>query len=368
MKTTKGVKVLITLPLILFPLVCDAKVTGQCGNCHTMHNSQGGTAVAYVVDIGDGSKDFSFTPNDALLNTNCIGCHQGNNSEGGRATPYVLQISQPTYGSTGTEGTSTTLAGGNFYWVISSAQGDATGHNVSGIAAIDSRFGTTPPGGTEGAQLTCAGTSGCHGDRTVSGEVKSMLKSHHANDMTHWKDGTTLAKSFRFLYGVQGLGLKEVEYEYRPESTRHNKYYGIDRTAETENDDSTISSLCAKCHGNFHQGAGKIASGTFGSSGVWLRHPTDFDMGRASSTDEYTAYNGGSGSNNLYSVISPVATASKTESINSTIYTAADDAIVMCLSCHRAHGTPYQAILRWDYKAWPGGGYNGCAVCHTTKD
>lgn len=360
MKTTKGVKVLVTLPLILFPLVCDAKVTGQCGNCHTMHFSQGGAA---PLDVKGNT---ATGPNDALLNTNCIGCHQGINSGGIRPTPYVLQTSEPAYSSTGTEGTSTTLAGGNFYWVISSALGDATGHNVSGIADVDGRLGTTPPGGTEGAQLTCAGTSGCHGDRTVSGEVKSMLKSHHANDMTKWKDGSTLAKSYRFLYSVQGW--EDLQYEYRPASNRHNKYYGIDRTSETENNNGTISSLCAKCHGNFHQGAGKIASGTFGSSGVWLRHPTDFDMGRASSTDEYTAYNGGSGSNNLYSVISPVATASKTELINSTIYTAADDAIVMCLSCHRAHGTPYQAILRWDYKAWPGGGYNGCAVCHTTKD
>ncbi|MEW6288490.1 MAG: cytochrome c3 family protein [Thermodesulfobacteriota bacterium] len=363
MKTTKGVKVLVTLPLILFPLVCDAKVTGQCGNCHTMHNSQGGTAV--VQNMVDGAMDLSFTPNEGLLNTNCIGCHQGNNSVGSRTTPYVLQTNPPTYSSTGTEGDTTTLAGGNFYWVSSGLE--ATGHNVNGIAASDSRLGNIPPGGVDlGTQLTCAGTSGCHGDRTVSGEIRSMMKSHHANVMTSWKDGSTLAKSYRFLYSVQGW--EDVQYEYRPESTRHNKYYGIDRTSETENDDSTISSLCAKCHGNFHQGAGKIASGTFGSSGVWLRHPTDFDMGRASSTDEYTAYNGGSGSNNLYSVISPVATASKTESINSTIYTAADDAIVMCLSCHRAHGTPYQAILRWDYKAWPGGGYNGCAVCHTTKD
>jgi len=362
MKTIKGVKELVTLPLILFPLVCDAKVTGQCGNCHIMHNSQGGTAV--VQNMVDGSMDLSFTPNDALLNTNCIGCHQGNNSVGGLTTPYVLQTSPPTYDSTGTEGTTTTLAGGNFYWVSSGLE--ATGHNVNGIAVSDTRFGNVPPGGGDlGTQLTCAGTSGCHGDRTVSGEIKAMMKSHHANDMTKWKDGTTLANSYRFLYTVQGW--EDSQYEYRPASNHHNKYYGIDRTLETQNDDGTISSLCAKCHGDFHQGAGKIASGTFGA-GVWLRHPTDFDMGRASSTDEYAAYNGGSGSNNDYSVISPVATASKTEIINTTVYTVADDAVVMCLSCHRAHGTPYQAILRWDYKSWPGGGYNGCAVCHTTKD
>ncbi|MEW6519018.1 MAG: cytochrome c3 family protein [Thermodesulfobacteriota bacterium] len=364
MKTTKGVKVLVTLPLLLYPLVCDAKVTGQCGNCHTMHNSQGGAAVARVLDMADGSMDLSSTPNEALLNTDCIGCHQGNNSVGGLVTPYVLQTSPPTYDSTGTEGTTTTLAGGNFYWVSSGQE--ATGHNVKGITSSDTRLGNIPPGGADlTTQLTCAGTYGCHGDRTVSSQIQSMRRSHHANDMTNWKDGSTLANSYRFLYSVQGW--EDLQYEYRPESNRHNKYYGIDRTLETQNDVSTISSLCGKCHGDFHQGSGKIATGTFGS-GVWLRHPTDFDMGRAATTTEYTAYNGGSGANNVYSVISPVATASKTEAINSTVYTTADDAIVMCLSCHRAHGTPYPAILRWDYKSWPGAGYNGCAVCHTTKD
>ncbi|RLA81698.1 MAG: hypothetical protein DRG33_00080, partial [Deltaproteobacteria bacterium] len=40
---------------------------------------------------------------------------------------------------------------------------------------------------------------------------------------------------------------------------------------------------------------------------------------------------------------------------------------VQCLSCHRAHGSPYPDMLRWDYRNWPGGGMNGCAVCHTSK-
>ncbi|MBI5557128.1 MAG: cytochrome c3 family protein [Deltaproteobacteria bacterium] len=363
MQTSKAVQKLVSLSLTLFPLVCDAKVTGPCGNCHTMHNSQGGIAV--VRNLVNGSMELSDTPHEALLNTSCIGCHQGNNSADGLVTPYVLQTSAPAYSSTGTEGDTTTLAGGNFFWVSSGQE--ATGHNVSGFTAVDSRFGNVPPGGVGlDVQLQCAGTNGCHGDRSVGGEIESMLKSHHTNDMSSWKDGTTLAASYRFLYSVQGL--EDTEYEYRPDSSHHNKYYGIDRTLETQNVNGTISNLCAQCHGDFHQGAGNIASGSFGSSGVWLRHPTDFDMGRASSSGEYEKYNGGTGAGNTYSVISPVATSDKTASVNSTVYSTTDDAVVMCLSCHRAHGTPYGAMLRWDYKLWPGGGYNGCAVCHTTKD
>ena len=45
------------------------------------------------------------------------------------------------------------------------------------------------------------------------------------------------------------------------------------------------------------------------------------------------------------------------------------DAIVLCISCHRAHATPYDDILRWNYREWPGinDNQNGCLACHTTK-
>ncbi len=341
-----------------------ARVTGLCANCHTMHNSQAGDLVTQ--NLTDGQYEDSISPNRALLNTNCIGCHQGNNSPATLTLPYILDINGPNYGATGTEGN--TLAGGNFYWV---SQGfAATGHNVSTVAPPDSRFGNLPPGQTMplSGQLTCAGTTGCHGDRSINGEIASMLTAHHNNDMTTWKDGSSLPDSYRFLKGIQGL--EDQQYEYLPESGisgggHHNKYYGNDRINETDEAEGTISSLCAVCHGDFHYGSGNLAVGAMGS-GVWLRHPTDFDMGHTDADSEYREY-GGSGTNE-YSVISPVATANTSDMLNSTVFSESDDAIVMCLSCHRAHGSPYDAILRWDYKSWPGDGFNGCATCHTSKD
>ncbi|MFH1216195.1 MAG: cytochrome c3 family protein [Pseudomonadota bacterium] len=363
MQKRKIAGICFILSLALIPEVCLAKVTGQCGNCHTMHNSQDGGAVAYEADLSGDSWQSSVNPNEALLKTSCIGCHLGVNSGGVGQTPYVLQFDPPTYGSTGTTGN--TLAGGSFYWVSTGLH--AMGHNVAGIVTGDTRLGNIPPGGAElVGQLTCAGSLGCHGDSGVSGQLSSMSGSHHSNNMAVWKDGSSLAKSYRFLNSVQGL--EDDEFEYQPTAARHNKYYGVDRADETEDGSGTIGKLCARCHGDFHQGSGKVASGTFGS-GVWLRHPTNFDMGRASTSTEYVKYNGDDGIGTAsYSVISPVATISKTTTINSAVYAEADDAIVMCLSCHRAHGTEFAGILRWNYKAWPAAGYNGCAVCHTTKD
>ncbi len=349
--------------VILAPLHSIAKVTGPCCNCHTMHNSQAGVS---VVDAGE--------PIPCLLNSDCIGCHTGINDDN-NTTPYVLMtVGVPIYKPTGTEADTNTLAGGNFYWVAISGF-DRTGHNVAGVgvAGLDSPLGNTPPGSVDGAslseQLTCAGINGCHGDRLVDSPYKAMSGAHHNNDMTLWKDGTTLALSYRFLDGVKGL--EDPDYEYLPTSAgHHNKYYGKDRTVETDSAEGTISSLCGQCHGDFHNGSGEIASGSFGD-GVWLRHPTDFDMGRAKSRsdEEYKYYNGGTGTGNPYSVVSPVATADTTTTLNITVFSKSNDAIVMCLSCHRAHGTPNDAILRWNYKKWPGtDGYNGCAICHTTKN
>ncbi len=340
--------------ILILSIPCWGKVHGPCGNCHTMHNSQQGQVV------------YSGGPVKALLNNTCYGCHQGQNTTT-TTIPYVFDPDGPTYGTTGTESNTDTLAGGNFYWV-SQGDKDRTGHNVEGIAAQDALLGNNPPGGSAlSGRLTCAGANGCHGNRSIDDPYEAISGGHHSSLSSQWKDGSSVANSYRFLYGIQGL--EDSSFEFRPTATQHNKYYGVDRSSESDVS-GTISSLCAQCHGDYHHGTDQVSAGTFGD-GVWLRHPTDFDMGGAESSDEYQYYNGGTGTDNPYSVAVPVATSDTSTNVNTTVTvsSAAGSAIVMCLSCHRAHGTPYDAILRWNYKQWPGpDGYNGCAVCHTTKD
>ncbi|WP_456431000.1 cytochrome c3 family protein [Thermosulfuriphilus sp.] len=326
-----------------------ARVSGICSNCHTMHYSQGGTALSQWGSSG---------PYKALLTNDCLGCHTGLNN-GANKTPYVLSTSAPTYGNTGTEANTNTLAGGNFYWV---SIDDACGHNVAGVAGVDATLGTTPPGGTDlGQQLSCAGQYGCHGDRTVASDVESLLGAHHTDDSTI--DGTTVGKSYRFLKGI--VGYEDSDWEYQPTAVAHNQYKGRDRTAETDVDSTTISALCGQCHGDFHAGT-NISNGTWGSP--WLRHPTDYDLGNTSLNSEYRNYPGNYGSGvGTYSVIAPVAS-EDVSTVKSTV-NFNKDTIVTCISCHRAHGTPYKKILRWNYQGWPGGtSINGCNACHTAKD
>lgn len=332
-----------------------AKIKGLCSNCHTMHFSQ----TPWPWDVN------ATGPNAALLVNDCVGCHSGSN-DGINKTPYVFSNTAPIYENAGTEGDC--LAGGNFYWVTQ-ANGDTAAHNVAGIAIVDNNPNMYPPPGFDvsytdyegnavgggiwaaGQQVTCAGTYGCHGHHNIDNSLKAISGGHHDDNSTI--DGSSVGKSYRFLIGIKGL--EDPDWEYRPNSSEHNQYYGVDRSAVP--DKQTISYLCGECHGDFH-----TISGAGGSS-PWLRHPTDFDMGNTGTSSEYRDYPGDS--SHTYSVVAPVATTDVSSVVSSVTF--ADDTIVTCISCHRAHGTPYFKLMRWDYKNWPGE-TNGCNVCHTEKD
>ena len=353
-----------------------AKVSGTCDNCHTMHNSQDGSA---VVATG---------PNRALTKGGCVGCHTGTN-DGSNVIPYVMSSGAPTYGTN-------TLAGGNFYWVAGATGTDSMGHNVATDSLADPDAlaldaSNMPPGfdttiaGNAGVgtgswtatQLTCAGTYGCHGSRAVvtTDDFVAMSGAHHgANDAGAYRDGATLADSYRFLNTIKGV--EDADREYTVAADDHNQYHGDDRTSaeiasDTPADTTTISALCAQCHGDFHSNAGGIAyNNNVGNS--WLRHPTDIDMNEPGIGAEYAAY-GGAGTN-AYVPEAPVAKVVSDDTVLATVLggAASDDAIVTCISCHRAHGSPYADLMRWNYptvnNAASGASTTGCFQCHTTKD
>lgn len=343
-----------------------------CSSCHTMHNSQDGAPMR-----GAGLTE----PLPQLLLDTCIGCHTGqNNSAAGLLTspqPEVLDnVGVPTLRTT--DGVGGMLAGGNFYWV--NAGFDRKGHNVSDLTANptdDLIPGGNPPGDTSSftTPLTCAGTSGCHGDRTVANSMAAMDGAHHyphhtvADVLTH----DTVGNSFRFLDGIDGR--EDAAWEYINSATdgAHNIYKGDSRNGTNETaltDTTTINYLCAECHGAFHNQytGGAYVADTYGivqntsnviGTGEWIRHPTDYDMPL---TGEYGGYN-------AYKMLSPVGMTTVAAAIN---VGAAENRIVLCVSCHRAHASEYDDALRWDYADMETGasavGETGCFACHTLKD
>lgn len=350
----------IVMALWGYALQLEAKVTGNCSNCHTMHNSQNGLNMQY---LAPGETDAN--PKELLLRGTCIGCHgqgTGRNREGANnSIPQVFHMN------------ATDLAGGNFAYITgaktrTSGDSNTVGHNV-----IDLRFNETvlisPPGDQHSTNITntnftCSGAKGCHGDRGVEGKLLSMRGAHHTDDnalrfgsINESNQGSSTGVSYRFLNGVKGG--EDSDWQATSGTADHNEYKG-DTTMGTSSAaypaNNTISGLCAECHGYFHG----TTTSEAGSADPWLRHPTDVSL---PSSGEYASYT-------TYSLTTPVARTAIPDSPGSTVTPSgsADD-IVMCLSCHRAHASENYKMMRWDYKSWPGNGQtNGCNICHTSKN
>ena len=331
-----------------------AKVTGRCDNCHTMHNLQGGE----IVDPGG--------PNPNLIKTDCIGCHSRSDQQtiyqiGGCNVPVVYNSGGVVYNQT--------LAGGNFYWVTLD---DTKGHNIfSPDGNLDRAPGVSSGSG--------CGQDGCHDnlDRpaTAGNNRKGCLGCHmvsnswNASGFHHADDNDPLDLLidspeegwYRFLSGHQSgeghgaSGIEDTDWEQTVDADDHNEYLALSGTKTSPGNfsalDSTVTAFCCGCHGNFHVEQDY--------TGAWIRHPSDAVI---PITGEYAGYI-------TYNPLAPVGRPSLNgwtgpSSLVNEGGTEEKD-MVICLSCHRAHGSPYPDILRWDYSDRA---TSGCCICHTSKN
>lgn len=345
-----------------YALQLEAKVTGNCSNCHTMHNSQNGLNMQY---LAPGETDAN--PKGCLLRGTCLGCHGRGPTNIVNNTPQVLHTD------------TSDLAGGNFAYITgakaripSGEDLKKVGHNIIdlGLSYKDTLL-ASPPGDQHGtgitnANFTCSGAKGCHGDRTVEDKLLSIKGAHHQGVSGKCDTADTMANSYRFLKGVMGhenMATSPSDYRWQNVNSQyHNEYYGTSTpgtSSATAPANNTISGLCAECHGWFH-GSGLNEIG--GTSSPFKRHPTDIVLPNKTEYQYCTTY----------SIVAPVArptvyTTINTSGTNDKVTPGTD--VIMCLSCHSAHASPYFKMMRWDYKAWPGsGGTNGCNVCHTSKN
>lgn len=370
MRKTSIVMLLILLSVVLVSSTAFA-ISGVCSNCHTMHNSQNGLGEVQTYNGNGGLNTGVTTPQQYLLKADCIACHTGTTATPTNSfpAPIVLHITNP---GPDLQGGGYTLAGGDFYWVATGlGNTPSKGHNVAGLATQEGAPMNAPPGfdssvtspvsGTVGStwtnQLTCAGTYGCHGMHNPTG----ITGAHHGNSggtATQASSATTIGNSYRFLGGIKGL--EQSQWNWNETASIHNEYFGVDDTSNRNQTNTnylnkdTISFSCAECHGFFHS---QIDDGTTGSP--WLRHPTDIAL---KSSGEYTNYT-------AYSTQAPVARNTVVGTMSATVTPGTD--IVMCLSCHRAHGSPEPDLLRWTYSSMVAGGGGadvGCFTCHTSKN
>jgi hypothetical protein len=458
MKGMKGRLVLLTAAALLLggqvaPVAAQGLV-GQCSDCHTMHNSAQGKAVAQKWDTATRTLKTGQSANPNLLKMDCIACHAAGGSEAIRAMPGGSRIPQ-VYHSAATD-----LAAGNFRHIT--VGGNRKGHNVVDVVPQDSEL-LVPPGfrhasAEAGAgrfdvtKFTCAGAMGCHGYRgqvldtivdsgppcnpefelcddssaggttyvyrtglqalsgydglgTTAIPVELKRGAHHANYDGLKNNGVTsssdfyanpLANSYRFIRSLHGYG-NQLDRWQNKNADSHNEYAGgydhtpvaeANRTIDFGTTDSctrchigginattsrlttpssTITGFCITCHGSFHS-----SGATQGSSGAFLRHPSDYAL---PDRGEYLNYTN-------FDVTAPVARRASyfVEGMGPSAQVTAGEDVVMCLSCHVAHASPYDGMLRFDYaaqtSAMRAGSFasiaeaqaaGGCLACHTTK-
>lgn len=341
-------KILITLFLFSLSIVlvqgaAYAIVSGPCSNCHTMHNSQDGSSMA---------RDFygaaEATPQNNLTVSTCLGCHNGQAT----GAPKIFE----------TWASADRTAAGSFNNAVFTT--DAKGHNVKDL--IDASLLTvttedtlsTAPGAEAGgyteptpAQLTCAGTLGCHGNHDAAAG-NSVTGFHHGG----------YPNAYRFLRFYDGAVHTDINgkgtntYEAGgATATDHNVYYALPDDNDAAR--NSISSLCALCHGDFHDEVDTADAVTLASP--WKRHPTEIVIpGTWTPTLDYNrnpyAFNG----------------ADYTTAQTNADYSGVSNPRVACISCHRAHATTQNDILRFDYATdmIAGGGNNwGCLGCHDAQ-
>jgi len=354
-----------------------AKVSGECSNCHTMHYSQNGTNATVWGSEG---------PYQWLTINDCVGCHSAGDSSIWKdpvtGAPIVYNTGGVNYGfHYAAGGKHEGLAGGNFYYVTTD---DTHGHNIPGITTNQDGILNTAPGTSSGCSchdLSAGGTDPMtlgFGSKRKCPEGCTCCHdaAHHVDDSGPVVGNTTgwPAAYYRFLSpgydskphpytfiipnsNFRGAeGIEDSDWESDPKSTDHNEYAG------GGNYEHSISKFCAVCHGDFYEYEK--------SGGSWYHHPTDYAIpDEGEYADAFGANGTGTGTwNPMVPVARPYSNLEGMTGPNPNVYIKTD--MVQCLSCHRAHASPYPDMLRWDYDKCTTNSTDdecGCIVCHTQK-
>ncbi len=306
----------------MLPSVAQAGVvSGTCVNCHTMHDSNNGATMATA-----GPNDF------LLIQDGCTGCHTGGTNAAATGkmstTPWAPQV----------DDAALPLAGGYF----GTTPGNA--HNVTAAdAALDFASGVspTPSGGVVSPFVASAAVTAtfdcidCHG--AVGGD------HHGATDATSARTGSSTAgDSYRFL-DADSDNATPADGVYVASNASSGTWEAV--VAETNSYVAAdMNTFCAACHPGFHSTTNTGGTGATGT-GPFVRHPTNV------STTGYGALY----LNTVKAI--PVGTGG-----------AGNE--VMCVSCHRAHGTGQPDLLRFTYStnvAGDGTATLGCETCHGSK-
>ncbi|MGE4343580.1 MAG: hypothetical protein AB7F20_04730 [Geoalkalibacter sp.] len=294
----------------------------HCDGCHSMHSG---------ADSGPSLQKGSDN------SSTCLNCHNG-------AARYHVNSADG----------SNTNEGGDFHWVNDNGYNFNSSHdprnpistpvdyNNFGHNVIAADFGieadtnlTVAPGGSFlAAELGCSSCHDPHGQAqggTIGGAAPISVSGSYGEVPPEG----TIAGNYRLLYDSNKNGFSEDA-----PIARANSYDGA-----YVQYGSGMSGWCANCHGQFYS---QSASGGM--------HPTDVSVPGV--YNSYVATGNYSGDiATAYDPLVPIERGVTTGSWDlpdptdaATAGVGADGSSqVMCLSCHRAHASPFENALRWEY-------------------
>ena len=282
----------------------------DCAGCHTMHNSQDGIA---VTPDGD---SHAYLLKAANSTDACLLCHAG----------YGQFADGFGYGP-----------GGDFYWVTQTwswsahgrpfeSLGDSHGHNVIspgyGIAE-DATLANAPGGDFLSARLTCTSCHDPHGNQNFRILYDDTMGPIYNGSRYDFDSAAPLAL---------GNSRKTIGSDGEETDSHHTVYK------------NGMSDWCANCHETLHS-----------DNTIEFVHPTQQGLG----SQVAGIYNNYVSSDDLISGTQATAYWGLVpfEDVDADLglvdpgnYTRGPDSNdqVMCVSCHRAHATPFDDIARWD--------------------
>jgi len=346
---------------------------GECEGCHSMHNSfEGAPNVTGSAVIG-ASGPYLLKAQDQ--SGSCLNCH----SDPGGSAHYQYSISTPDYSLAAGIPPEGATPGGDFGWLKKSytfsirgsqtiEHGERHGHNIIATDygyAADGTLSVAPGGTYDATKLACSSCHDPHGRyrRDATGAISSSGQPiFGSGSYTNSADpvaGVSAVGVYRILGGV---GYKPASYTTvifnadPPAAVSPTTYYNYESVGQTlVVYGSNMSEWCANCHGAM------LSNGyTSGMNG--LAHPAgnNATMDKGYNGIIYDNYNkyltSGKMTNTAatsYSTLVPIEFGTNDYSVlkAKTLATmgATPTSNVMCLSCHRAHASGFESMLRFFY-------------------
>lgn len=376
-----------------------------CGDCHVLHGSEDGASPPAGTNVG--SEPTASLLKKPSVTDLCLQCHMSPANTAYKAPPAMTADGVPPGGAS--------LPGGDFYF---SSADPRKGHNPgksrgaqSSTLPSDAAITASPGGNFTTNDFDCVS---CHDPHDRFGYTVSAWRQlkRKVNGIVH-TGNETAAKGVETYGGSEGTtapGYEPILSNSRGDiqgTTWMNRrkdgqeLEGADLFAAEGDANKNVyrggfSSFCAVCHGDFHGGNGEGPNGENGKTragGGWIRHPANMQMGGPGSRYGIAAYTAavvntqGNNPNPAgYDWKYPLVKADADFSVKSR-GASADDAgtaagtdRISCLTCHKAHASPFANMTRWDSRAHsfiaagekdfsgaPSQGDNpayGCGKCH----